>query len=67
MAPEYIGGKPYTERSDLFAVGMTLYEMVTGRPAVTGKDPYQILHQVRISRLHRHRSSIRRSTSDWTT
>ena len=46
MAPEYIGGKPYTERSDLFAVGMTLYEMVTGRPAVTGKDPYQILHQV---------------------
>jgi eukaryotic-like serine/threonine-protein kinase len=46
MAPEYIGGKPYTERSDLFAVGMTLYEMVTGKPAVTGKDPYQILHQV---------------------
>jgi serine/threonine protein kinase len=46
MAPEYIGGKPYTERSDLFAVGMTLYEMVTGTPAVTGKDPYQILHQV---------------------
>jgi len=46
MAPEYIDGKPYTEKSDLFAVGMSLYEMVTGKPAVTGKDPYQILHQV---------------------
>src|SRR5690242_19990132 len=46
MAPEYIDGKPYTERSDLFAVGMTLYEMVTGKPAFTDKDPYQVLHHV---------------------
>ena len=46
MAPEYIDGKPYTAKSDLFAVGMSLYEMVTGKPAVTGKDPYQILHKV---------------------
>jgi serine/threonine protein kinase len=46
IAPEYISGNAYTERSDLFAVGMTLYEMVTGKPAVTGKDPYQVLDQL---------------------
>jgi HD-like signal output (HDOD) protein len=30
----------------LFAVGMLLYELVAGRPAVVDKDPYQILHKV---------------------
>jgi serine/threonine protein kinase len=46
MAPEYINGQPYTERSDIFAVGMTLYEMVTGKPVFSGNDPYQTLHKV---------------------
>ncbi len=46
MAPEYIGGTAYTARSDLFSVGMLLYEMLTGKPAATGQNPYEIMHKV---------------------
>jgi len=46
MAPEYISGQTYTHRSDLYSVGMMLYEMLTGKPAVVGQDPYEILNRV---------------------
>jgi eukaryotic-like serine/threonine-protein kinase len=46
MAPEYIAGQPYTARSDLFCVGMLLYQMLTGKPAATGNNAYEILHKV---------------------
>ncbi len=36
MAPEYIQSREYTFRSDLFAVGLILYEMVSGERAVAG-------------------------------
>jgi len=46
MAPEYIAGERYGAKSDLFAVGMLVYEMLTGKPAVTGQNPYEIMHKV---------------------
>ena len=46
MAPEYVSGQAYTQRSDLYSVGMTLYEMLTGKAAVVGQDPYEILNRV---------------------
>ena len=36
MAPEYIQSREYTFRSDLFAVGLILYEIVSGERAVAG-------------------------------
>ncbi len=39
MAPEYIDSRQYTFRSDLFAVGLILYEMVSGERAVAGASP----------------------------
>ena len=36
MPPEQLEGKPVDSRSDIFAMGATLYEMVTGRKAFTG-------------------------------
>jgi tetratricopeptide (TPR) repeat protein len=37
LSPEQVGGRPVDPRSDLWAVGMVLYEMLTGQPAFRGE------------------------------
>jgi tetratricopeptide (TPR) repeat protein len=45
MAPEQITGENVTHRSDLYAVGCTLFELVTGRtPFMEGEILYHHLH-----------------------
>ncbi|MHB9118217.1 MAG: protein kinase domain-containing protein [Burkholderiales bacterium] len=46
MAPEYITGKTYSPRSDIFSVGMMLFEMLTGTPAVKSGNVYETLHAI---------------------
>lgn len=45
IAPEIVLGKPPTPKSDLFSVGMMLYQLVTGKPAVDSSDVNEILHR----------------------
>ena len=44
MAPEQISGDALDARSDLFAVGAMLFEMLAGRPAFAGRTFVEILH-----------------------
>ena len=44
MAPEQATGDTVDARSDLFAVGAILFEMLAGRPAFAGRTALEILH-----------------------
>jgi serine/threonine protein kinase/tetratricopeptide (TPR) repeat protein len=44
MAPEQVTGEGLDARTDLFAAGAILFEMLAGRPAFGGKTMVEILH-----------------------
>src|SRR5262249_33903687 len=44
MAPEQVTGEPVDARTDLFAVGAILFEMLAGRPAFNGRSVVEIIH-----------------------
>jgi serine/threonine protein kinase len=46
MSPEMVKGRPLDARSDIFGVGVCLYEMVTGRRLFQGKDDLATLSAV---------------------
>ncbi len=43
MAPEQVEGRPTDARTDLFAFGAVLYEMLTGRRAFDGESPASVM------------------------
>jgi len=46
MAPEQVTGQDLDGRADVFAAGVLLYEMLSGRPAFDGDTMMQVLHSV---------------------
>jgi serine/threonine protein kinase len=47
MSPEQIIGDPIDARSDLFAVGAIIFEMLAGRPAFAGRTLAEVFHATR--------------------
>jgi len=46
MAPEYISERRSSERSDIFAAGLVLYELLAGRRALAGRDVPQVMRRI---------------------
>jgi serine/threonine-protein kinase len=63
MAPELLEGKRLDFRSDVFSVGVMLYQMATGVLPFAGKNPHEVLRRVAEGRFADPRT-VNRLVSD---
>ncbi|AWV89072.1 protein kinase domain-containing protein [Bradymonas sediminis] len=45
MAPEQACAEPITPATDVYALGLLIYEIWTGKPPVTGKNRMEVIHK----------------------
>ncbi len=58
MSPEQLAGRELNERSDIYSLGLVLYELYTGRKAFTAGTLSELLRLRRTESMPEHPSSI---------
>ena len=67
LAPERLAGKPATERSDVYSVGVVCYEALAGKRPFEGTTPMEIARAItegRVTPLHEVNAVIPRPLAD---
>jgi len=64
MSPEQVEGNPADQRSDIYAYGLILYEMVAGDVPFTGETTLKVMYQ-RIQETPKSAKLVNPSIPDW--
>jgi len=64
MSPEQVEGEPADQRSDIYAYGLILYEMVTGDVPFTGETTLKLMYQ-RIQQIPKSPKIANPQLPDW--
>ena len=63
MAPEIIRGQPPSVQSDIWALGVLLFEMLVGRRPFAGSTPYEMASNILVNQRTRMESLDSRPNS----
>jgi tRNA A-37 threonylcarbamoyl transferase component Bud32 len=57
MAPEHVEGRPLDFRTDVFALGIVLYQLCVGKLPFEGKNPHEVLKRIAECRFNDPRTA----------